>query len=225
MITVHHLENSRSQRVLWLLEELGLDYEVRRYERDPETMLAPPELKAIFPLGKAPIVTDGDRVFAESGAIIEHLAGTYGEGRLLPPERTAERERVSFWLHYAEGSLMPLLLVKLIFDRTTGPPVPFFLRPVTKAIRGQVEAAFTRPQLKLHLDYVESELSKRAFFVGDDLTAADIQMTFPLEAGAERLGGYADRPALAKYLERVQARPAYRRALERGGPYAYGPAR
>lgn len=206
-----------------MLEELGVEYEVRRYARDPDTMLAPPELREIYPLGKAPIVTDGDRVFAESGAIIERLSESQGDGTLMPPAGTIDRDRVRYWLHYAEGSLMPLLLVKLIFDRTTGPPVPFFLRPVTKAIRGQVESAFTRPQLKLHLDFVAKELSKSDFFVGDALTAADIQMTFPLEAGSERLGGYRDWPAIDRFLKRVQARPAYRRALERGGPYAYGP--
>lgn len=223
MITVHHLENSRSQRVLWLLEELGLEYEIRRYARDPKTMLAPRELREVFPLGKAPIVSDGDRVFAESGAVIERFCEVYGDGVLMPPAGTTERDQVRYWLHYAEGSLMPLLLVKLIFDRTTQPPVPFFVRPVTRALRAQVESAFTAPQLRLHLDFVASELSKSDFLVGNQLTAADIQMSFPLEAGAERLGTVGRWPDIERYVQRLQSRPAYRRALERGGPYAYGP--
>jgi len=223
VLTVHHLEDSRSQRILWLLEELEVDYEIRRYARDPKTMLAPPQMRAIHPLGKSPIVTDEHGVFAESGAIIEHLAETYGAGRLMPPDGTPEKDRCRYWLHYAEGSLMPLLLLKLVFSKIHEPPVPFFLRPVTKAIADQVDRAFTGPQLELHLGFVEGELAKSTWFVGDELTAADIQMSFPLETGADRGAASGDHPRIRRFVERVHARPAYRRALERGGPYAYGP--
>lgn len=220
MITVHHLNNSRSQRVLWLLEELGLDYEIRRYQRDPETMLAPPELRKVHPLGKSPVVTDGPLTVAESGAIVEYLVERHGRGRLAPAAGTPERLRYTYWLHYAEGSAMPPLLLKLVFDRVESGPMPFFARPVARAIAAKVKAAFIEPQLKTHLDYMESQLARSTWFAGDEFTAADIQMSFPLEAAAVRGGLDASRPRLMAYLERIHARPAYRRALERGGEYA-----
>lgn len=220
MITVHHLENSRSQRILWLLEELGLEYELKRYARDPETMLAPESLKAVHPLGKSPVVTDGDLTLAESGAIIEYFVDRYGEGRLKPPQGTPERLRYTYWLHYAEGSAMTPLLLKLVFDRVEEGPMPFFVRPVAKAISHKVKSAFIEPNIGLHLDYMESELSKSKWFAGPEFSAADIQMSFPLEAAAVRAGLDESRPKLAAFLKRIHARPAYKRALKRGGEYA-----
>jgi glutathione S-transferase len=218
MIAVHHLNNSRSQRVLWLLEELGLDYQVKRYERDAKTMLAPDSLRAVHPLGKSPIVTDGAITLAESGAIVEYLVDRYGEGRLAPARGTPERLRYTYWLHYAEGSAMPPLVLKLIFTRIPHAPMPGLVRPVVRRIAQGVEKTFVDPQIKLHLDYMESELAASPWFAGSEFTAADIQMSFPVEAAAMRAKG-ADRPNLARFLELIHARPAYRRALERGGPY------
>jgi glutathione S-transferase len=219
MITVHHLNNSRSQRVLWLLEELEVPYEVKRYQRDATTMLAPASLKAVHPLGKSPVITDGDVTLAESGAIIEYLAGKYAGGRLLPPEGTPERLRCTYWMHYAEGSLMPPLLMSLIFNRVRTSPMPFFAKPIARGIADKVMNGFVSPQIKLHLDYVEGELGKSAWFAGDAFSAADVQMSFPLEAAASRGGLDASRPKLMAFLERIHARPAYQRALVQGGPY------
>jgi glutathione S-transferase len=220
MIVVHHLNNSRSQRVLWLLEEMGIDYEVKRYQRDAKTMLAPPELRAVHPLGKSPVITDGELTLAESGAIVEYLAGRYGGGKLvLPANGTSERLRYMYWMHYAEGSAMPPLLMKLIFDRIETAPMPFFAKPIAKAIAGKAKSSFIGPQIKLHLDYMESELGKHAWFTGNDFTAADIQMSFPLEAAAARGGLGANYPKLDAFLKRIHARPAYQRALEKGGKY------
>ena len=219
-ITVHHLNNSRSQRVLWLLEELGLEYRIVRYRRDPQTMLAPPELRAVHPLGKSPVVSDGDTTLAESGAIVEYLVGRYGNGRLIPPLDTPQRLRYTYWLHYAEGSAMPPLLLSLIFRRLPKAPMPFFVRPVVRGIADKVKASFVDPQLKLHFDYMEDELASRAWFAGDEFSAADIQMSFPVEAGQAR-GMVGDaRPKLAGFLKRIHARPAYQRALEQGGAFA-----
>lgn len=220
MITVHHLNNSRSQRILWLLEEMGVEYEIKRYERDPKTMLAPPELRAVHPLGKSPVITDGDLTLAESGAIIEYLAGRYGQ-QLLPADGTPERVRCSYWLHYAEGSAMPPLLLKLVFDGIEKAPMPFFVKPIARGIAGKVKSTFINPRLRENLDYLEGELSKSEWFAGDTFSAADIQMSFPLEAAASRAGLDASRPKLKAFLQRIHARPAYQRALERGGEYAY----
>ena len=219
MIIVHHLNNSRSQRVLWLLEELGLGYEVRRYQRDPETMLAPPELRAVHPLGKSPVVTDGANVLAESGAILEYLVEVHGGGRLAPPAGSPERLRYRYWMHYAEGSAMPPLLLKLVFDRVAKAKMPFLAKPVAKAIASKAKESFILPQIRLHLDFMEAELARRAWFAGDDFSAADVQMSFPVEAARARAGLDASRPRLMDYLARIHARPAYQRALERGGPY------
>lgn len=222
MITVHHLNNSRSQRVLWLLEELGLEYEIERYQRDPKTMLAPPELRKVHPLGKSPVITDGAMTIAESGAILEYLVEKYGKGRLVPPEGTPERLRHRYWMHYAEGSAMPPLLMKLVFDRIETSPAPFFVRPVIRALAQRVKRTFVEPQIALHLDYLEGELAKSTWFAGDEFTTADIQMSFPIEAAAARAGLDDSRPRLAKFLERIHARPAHRRALQRGGEFKLG---
>lgn len=216
MITVHHLNNSRSQRVLWLLEELGVAYEVKRYERDPRTMLAPAELRAVHPLGKSPVISDEAQVLAESGAIIEYLGDRYGAERLAPAAGTPQRLRYSYWLHYAEGSLMPLLVMKLVLSKVP-PAVPMLIRPVARAIVSGVGRRFVDPNLKTHLHYLEGELSQQPWFAGAAFSAADIQMSFPVEAMQARSGHLP--PALHDWLQRIHARPAYRRALQRGGPY------
>ena len=208
MIVVHHLENSRSQRILWMLEELGLPHEIRRYERNTKTMLAPPELKAVHPLGKSPVIEDTDegRVIAETGAIVEYLVDK-ADGRFGPPANRDAALRYRFWLHYAEGSLMPPLLVKLVLTR-----VPIFGKMAMKRIQ---------PMIDVHLDYIESELAQRPWFAGAELTAADVMMSFPLEAARARAGLDESRPATIAWLDKVHARPAYQAALKKGGPYAY----
>jgi glutathione S-transferase len=221
MLTVHHLNNSRSQRVLWLLEELGLPYEIVKYERDPQTMLAPPSLLKVHPLGKSPVVTDGDMTLAESGAIVEYLVERYGNGRLVPLPGTQERQLYRYWLHFAEGSAMPPLLLKLIFDRIPTTPMPFFAKPIARGLSSKVLERMVLPNLKRQLDFMESELAQRSWFAGEEFTAADIQMSFPVEAAAQRAGLDASRPHLMAFLKRIHERPAYRRALERGGPYSF----
>jgi glutathione S-transferase len=218
-ITVHHLDNSRSQRVLWLLEELGLEYQLVRYQRDPKMLLAPPSLRAVHPLGKSPVVTIGSEVLAESGAILEELIERYGEGRLVPPQGSPERSRCRYWLHYAEGSLMPLLVMKLVISRIPRARMPFFVRPVARGIARGVQSRYVAPQLRRHLDFVESELARSLWFAGDDVTAADIQMSYPLEAAVVRGGiAAASHPRIFAIVERIHQRAAYQRALERGGP-------
>lgn len=206
MIVVHHLENSRSQRVLWLLEELGLDYEVRRYARNPKTMLAPPELARVHPLGKSPVIEDQGRVIAETGAIVEYLV-ELAEGRLGPPANRDAILRYRHFLHYAEGSLMPPLLVMLVLRR-----LGLLGRPARPTIQKMIDR---------HLDWLESELAGRPWFAGQDFSAADVMMSFPLEAARSRAGLDACRPHLSDWLERIHARPAYAAALAKGGPYAY----
>jgi glutathione S-transferase len=219
VITVHHLNNSRSQRVLWLLEELELPYEIKRYERDAKTMLAPPALRDVHPLGKSPVVVDGGLTLAESGAIIEYLVERHGGGQLAPAPGTPARLRYTYWLHYAEGSAMPPLLLKLVFDRIESGPMPFFVKPFARAIAGRAKSSFIEPQIARHLDYMESELAKFRWFAGDEFSAADIQMSFPLEVAVKRAGLGPSRPRLMDFLGRIHARPAYQRALERGGKY------
>jgi len=210
MIIVHHLENSRSQRILWMLEELGLPYEIKRYERNKATMLAPPELKKVHPLGKSPVIEDtdvqGGQVVAETGAIVEYLVDK-ADGRLGAPANRADALRYRFWLHYAEGSMMPPLLLKLVLAR-----IPILGKAATKKIQ---------PMIDVHLDYVESELSQRPWFAGAEMTAADIMMSFPLEAARSRGGLNESRPATIAWLAKVHARPAYQAGLKKGGPYAY----
>ncbi|HDZ54920.1 MAG TPA: glutathione S-transferase [Pseudomonas xinjiangensis] len=220
MITVHHLNNSRSQRIIWLLEELGLEYEVKRYERNPKTMLAPPELFAVHPLGKSPVITDAGLTVAESGAIIEYLVDTYDSQGILSPQRgSAERLEYTYWLHYAEGSAMLPLLLKLIFSHIESAPMPFFAKPFAKGISQKVRGTLINPQLKQHLDYMEAEISKTGWFAGSQFSAADVQMSFPLEAASARGGLDDSRPGLMDFLKRIHARSGYQRALERGGEY------
>jgi glutathione S-transferase len=221
MIRLHHLEHSRSQRVLWLLEELGIAYEVRWYRRDSKTGVAPPELKAVHPLGKSPVITDGERTLAESAVIIEYLARTYGEGRWVPEPGDPEYWDFSYWMHYAEGSLMPPLLVRLIFSRVRA-AAPLLVRPISGRIADQVDRVFTNPQIASHFSWIEDHLSRHEWFVGESISAADIQMSFPLEAARAR-GVVGERyPRIAEYVTRFQQRPAYQRALA-AGDYDYGP--
>lgn len=207
MIEVHHLNNSRSQRVLWLLEELGLAYEVVKYQRNAETNLAPPSLREIHPLGKSPVVKDGDLVVIESGAILQYLADRYGEGRLLPPAGSADAVRHLQLMHYAEGSAMLPLMLRLYLSRLGDAAAPLAPR--------------VQSEIQNHLGHLDRELDGRDWFVGDSLTVADIQLSFPIQAG-RMLHGLDSFPRLAAFLDRIHARPAYRRALERGGPYAFG---
>ena len=218
MITVHHLENSRSQRVLWLLEELGLPYEVKRYERDRKTSLAPAELAKVHPLGKSPVITDGAVTVAETGAIVEYLVDKAG-GALRPEPGTADHRRYTYWLHFAEGSAMPPLLMALVFSKVRTAPMPFFARPIARSIADKVMKNFVQPNLDRNLAYMESELSDRGWFAGRSFSAADVMMSFPVEAALSRGGNAKQAPRLADFLERIHARPAWQRALERGGPY------
>jgi len=218
MIVVHHLNNSRSQRVLWLLEELGVPYELKRYERDPLTMLAPLALRAVHPLGKSPVITDGDRVVAESGAIIEYLLDTYGEGRMRPPPGP-ERLSYRYWLHYAEGSAMAPLLISLVASRIAGPQTPWFARLIARQISNDLHKQFIAPQLRLHLDFMEQSLADNGWFAGGDFTAVDVQMSFPVEVAAARGVLNESRPHLWHWLAKIHARPAYQRALAIGGRY------
>jgi len=223
MITVHHLNNSRSQRILWLLEELGLDYEVKRYQRNPQTMLAPPELRAVHPLGKSPVITEksasGDLTLAESGAIVEYLADRYGAGKLAPAFGSPERVRYLYWLHFAEGTAQPPSLLKLLFDRIKSRS-PLLVRPIARAIAERALGSYVLPNIQRNLDFMESELGKNEWFAGAQFSAADIQMSFPVEAYRARGGLDEKRPRLMKFLEKIHSRPAYRRAVERGGEYA-----
>ncbi|MEH2317613.1 MAG: glutathione S-transferase family protein [Nostoc sp.] len=206
MIVVHHLNNSRSQRVLWLLEELGIEYEIKFYERDPKTMQAPESLRQIHPLGKSPVITDADVTIAESGAIVEYLVDRYGNGRLVPASGTPEHLRYTYWLHYAEGSAMPLLFMQVVLN-------------IFGAGDSSVVGGFIAPQIKLHFDYIEGKLGKSTWFTGEEFTAADIQMSFPLEQIAMIPKEVESRPKLKEFTLRIHARPAYKRALERGGTY------
>jgi glutathione S-transferase len=217
MIVVHHLENSRSQRVLWMLEELGLDYEVKLYRREP-SMQAPATLRAVHPLGKSPVITDGGRTLAESGAILEYLVEAYGQGRFAPAPGSSERIDYTYFMHYAEGSLMPLLFMKLVFGKLPE-RVPWAMRPVARLISNGADRTLLGPQIASHFAFLEGELARREWFAGPEFTAADIQMSFPIEAADARVGFAGRLPRLRGFVERIQARPAYRRALEKGGPY------
>lgn len=224
MLTLHHLDTSRSQRILWLLEELGVPYELRRYARDPLTRLAPPALKQIHPLGKSPVITDGDTVVAESGAIIEYLAECYGDpahpdlADLEPARGTPEYRQCRFWMHYAEGSLMNWLVMKLVFDSIPRQPMPFFARPVARALCGKVQHKLIGPNVQTALAFMEAHLAQHRWFAGEHLTMADFQMSFAVEAALVRSGNESAWPHLLTYRQRMQARPAYQRALAKGGP-------
>lgn len=222
MITVHHLNNSRSQRILWLLEELGVEYEIKRYERDAETQLAPKELEKVHPLGKSPVVTDGDMVLAESGAIIDYLGHKYGDGDWVPRRNSKKYQPYVYWSHYAEGSLMSPLLLKLVFDKVKSADMPFFIKPIAKGIANKVMSSFVTPNIVKHFQYVEQHLTQNDYFAGKEITGADIQMSFPLEASvAKGAITEASHPHIYAYVKKFQDRPAYKAALEKGGEYDY----
>ncbi len=204
MIKVHHLNNSRSQRILWLLEELGTPYEIVKYQRDATTNLAPPELEAVHPLGKSPVIEDGEIKIAESGAIVDYLIRTYGQGRLAPAGEGAEHEAYLEWLHYAEGSAMLPLMLNLYVMRLGEAGAP---------LKDRIDS-----ETDNHLGYIEGALKGRDYLVGDSLTGADIQLSFVGEV-ARAFGRLATYPALAAWVERLHDRPAFKRALEKGGAY------
>ncbi len=224
MLTVHHLETSRSQRILWLLEELGVPYELKVYRRDPKTRLAPPELKAIHPLGKSPVVTDDGEVIAESGAIIEYIVEKYGpQGRgelahLQPPVGTPAYRQCRYWMHYAEGSLMNWLVMKLVFVTIPKRPMPFFVRPIARGICEKVQATLIDPNLQAALAFIEDHLGTHRWFAGPEISMADFQMSFAVEALLSRVPDGGSHPHLHEYLKRMRARPAYQRAEAKGGP-------
>lgn len=219
-VILHHLNNSRSQRILWLLEELEIPYELKRYERDSKTMRAPDSLKAIHPLGKSPVLEHEGRVIAETGAIVEYILETFENAAAFRPEAgTDEFYRYRFFLHYAEGSLMTPLLVKLIMGQVRDAPVPFFLKPIMKGVASKVDGNFSDPEIEKHMKFLNAELDGREWFAGE-LSGADIMLSFPLEAAGARVS--LDRyPNVEAFVKRVHARPAYARGLERGGPYDY----
>lgn len=224
MITVHHLETSRSQRVLWLLEELGVPYELKIYPRDKATKLAPPELKKIHPLGKSPVITDNGEVIAESGAIIEYLVETYGAqaggdlADLQPARGTPEYRQCRFWMHYAEGSLMNWLVMKMVFMTIPTQPMPFFVKPIAKGLCAKVQQKVIDPNVNTALDFMEQHLGQHTWFAGEHLTMADFQMSFAVEAALSRASHAAQCPHLQAYVQRMQARPAYQRGIAKGGP-------
>ena len=224
MLTLHHLETSRSHRILWLLEELGVPYELRRYQRDPATRLAPPELKKIHPLGKSPVLTDGELVVAESGAILEYLAECYGAqapaelAHLEPARGTPAHRQCRFWMHYAEGSLMNWLVMQLVFGSIPRQPMPFFVRPVARALCAGVQQKLIQPNVQTALAFMENHLAQHRWFAGEHLSLADFQMSFAVEAALARGNTASAWPHLQAYLQRIQARPAYQRAREKGGP-------
>ncbi len=219
MLTIHHLNNSRSQRILWLVEELGTPYELKKYERDAKTMLAPPELRAVHPLGKSPVITDGANTVAETGAIVTYILDTYGDGRLVPPAGTPEALRYTYWLHFAEGTAMPPLVMTLLFGEIPK-RTPALVRPIARMIGKTVQQSYLGPQIEAQLDLMEAELGRSAYFAGPELTGADIMMSFPVEAAASR-AGLGTRAKLSAWLAGIHARPAYQRALQKGGAYAY----
>lgn len=219
MITVHHLENSRSHRVLWLLEELSVPYQIKRYQRE-NTLLAPDSLKKIHPLGKSPVITDGNRVIAESGAILEYLQQKYDSEHLFAITDEDEQIQARYWLHYAEGSLMPLLVMKLVFGQLGKKPVPWILRPAGVALSKGIQKAWLNKQLKLHGGVIEQHLSQHRYFAGSRFSIADVQMSFPLLALQVR-GSLQEMPATARWLESMQQRAAWQRAIEQGGAITF----
>ena len=221
MIVVHHLENSRSQRILWLLEELGLAYEVKRYERDKQTNLAPKALLKVHPTGKSPVIEDAGAAIAETGAIVEHLIEERGAGRLAPARGTPDWRRYRYWMHAAEGSYMPPLVLTLMLGRMETAPMPFFARPIARKLTGAVREGYLNHTIAGLFGYLDAELAKSAFLAGDDLTGADIMMSFPAEAMLQRGPDALKAKRIRAYVETLHARPAYKRALERGGPYAF----
>lgn len=221
MIVVHHLNNSRSQRVLWALEELGVPYEIKHYKRNLKTNLAPASLKKVHPLGKSPVITDGDITVAESGAIIEYLAQTYGQDHFIPEANTQAHRQYLYWLHFAEGTLMQQLLLKLILEKAVQRSMPFLIKPIAKGIMKKIMAGYVGPNIKASLDLIENHLKNNEWFAGNELSGADIQMSFPLEAWAARKPADQNYPTIVAFVKRFQAREAYQKALKSGGTYDF----
>ena len=217
MPVLHHLENSRSHRIVWLLEELGVTYDIKTYRRDSKSGLAPPELEAVHPLGKAPVITDDGATIAESGAIVEYLVDVYDDGTLRPASGSS-RTAYNYWLHYAEGTFMPLMIVSLLMGRIEQAPVPFFVKPIAKGIANKVREGYLEPNVTRNLGFMEATLAEQPWFTGDDFSAVDVHMSFCLEAAEVRTNLRSEYPALSRCLDQMRARPAYQRALERGGP-------
>lgn len=220
MIVVHHLENSRSQRILWMLEELGVPYEIKHYKRDKKTMLAPATLKAVHPLGKSPVITDEGNTIAESGTITDYLVQRYGPDSMKFTVGSDAWLQCSYWSHFAEGSAMPPLVMKLIFNQIKRAPMPFFVRPIAKQIANKVLHSFVQPNIDNNLNFINSYLKDKTWFVENTLSAADFQMIFPLLAAAARGDLQANYPEIQRYLDQVQQRPAFKKAIETGGPLA-----
>ena len=220
MITIHHLNNSRSQRIIWLLEELDLEYEIKKYQRDSETMLAPPELLKIHPLGKSPVITDGESTVAESGVIVEYLLDKYSKDKMYYPKEGSERINLLYWIHFAEASLMPPFLLKLVFDKIKSTKMPFFVKPIANKISDSVLSLFVLPNIKRNLKFVDDYLKDKDFFCGSEISGADIMMSFPLEAGLNR---YRDieYKNIERFLRVIHERSAYKKAIEVGGEYSY----
>lgn len=221
MIVVHHLNNSRSQRVLWALEELGVPYEIKHYQRDSKTNLAPASLKKVHPLGKSPVITDGDITIAESGAIVEYLAQNYGKNNFLPELKTPAHRQYLYWLHFAEGTLMQQLLLKLVLEKTVQRSMPFLIKPIARGIMKKVMAGYVGPNITANLTLIENHLKSNQWFAGEELSGADIQMSFPLEAWAARKSAEQNYPAIIAFVKRFQAREAYIKALKTGGTYEF----
>jgi glutathione S-transferase len=221
MITVHHLNNSRSQRILWLLEELKVPYKIKRYERDSKTFLAPKELKDVHPLGKSPVITDGESTIAESGAIVEYLINNYGKDKISHPKEGKDYEQLIYWMHFAEGSMMPPLVMKLIFNRIKLSPMPFFIKPIAKKIANTVIKSYIDPNIKDNLNFIEAHLNKNEWFSGAQFTGADILMIFPLEAGIERIKDNSVYPMILNFIRKVQSKETYQKALTKGGKYDF----
>jgi glutathione S-transferase len=221
MITLHHLKDSRSQRILWLLEYLELPYELKIYFRNSDTGLAPDQLKKIHPLGKSPIISDDEKIMAESAAIIEYLIDRYGEGKIYGPKQGKDYRTSLYWMHFAEASLLPPLLIKLIFDTLSSKKVPFLIRPIMKKISLEVEKQFYGPNIKNNFEMINSYLSENEWFSGKEMGGADIQMSFPLEAGLSKMTDSSNYQNIKKYLNKIHILPSYQRALEKGGDYAY----
>ena len=220
MIKLHHLNNSRSQRILWMLEEIGVEYEVVHHQRDAQTNLAPESLKAVHPLGKSPVLVDNDVVIPESGAIIEYLARTYAPEAMLPSDNPTDLSQYVYWMHFSEGSLMPPMVMRLVMEKIKTSPKPFFARGIANNIANKVLASFVTPNIDRNLGYIDQYLAGKEWFAGDHVTGADVQMSFPLEA-VVATGGAKSYPNITAFVKRVHERPAYQRALEKGGDYAY----
>lgn len=220
MLTLHHLNNSRSQRILWLLEELQLEYAIKFYQRDALTSLAPATLKLVHPLGKAPVLTDGEVTVAESAAVIEYLIDSYGQHEFKPAAETAAYRQYLYWLHFAEGSLMPPMVAKLVFDKVRTQAKPFFVKAIANKIADKVMDAYFGPNIQANMGFINTHLQHNQWFAGDQLTGADFQMSFPLEASVAK-GAAESYPHIVDYISRIHGRSAYKTALQKGGHYDY----